>query len=449
MKDNKEELQIIDRLRRGGFWAVLGKAVSVTLGFMASALLARLLPPDEMGLYFLCFSVVSVGAIFCQVGLDRAAVRNVSKSMALGDKALCKKYIFSIVGLFLLVSLVVVGLFNSHLGYFLVVDILDVTLPGIGILWLSIWMVVVGGESIVASVCRGFHDIRLAVLFSGVLRSGFLVVVYFLALFGFLFDTMGIKEILIVSILSSGLSIMIGFFVLRLKILSWPVSSDKPHRRLLISSFPIFLHALLLIVINQSNLWIIGAKANAEDVALYGAAMRLVLLVGVSTSIINAVAPPLISEKHTQGKLHTLEPLLRSATTLCGLPAIFVLLLYMFFAGEVLSIVFGQFYTDAALVLVILSIGELFKVMTGPCSVALNMTGNQVVLLRISLIRVVICILASLIVVEPYGIVGVALVYTLCLIANDTASFLFARQRLGIWTHAGVSGIPDLIKRVV
>jgi len=45
-------------------------------------LLARLLTPDEMGAYFLTFSLVSVSALVAQLGMGQTVVRLVVGAMA-------------------------------------------------------------------------------------------------------------------------------------------------------------------------------------------------------------------------------------------------------------------------------------------------------------------------------------------------------------------------------
>jgi len=72
---------IKEKLLKGGAWAFAGKVVTALSGLAISALLARLLTPEEMGAYFLTFSLVSVAAIVAQLGLTQTVVRLVAESM--------------------------------------------------------------------------------------------------------------------------------------------------------------------------------------------------------------------------------------------------------------------------------------------------------------------------------------------------------------------------------
>ena len=60
--------------------------------------------------------------------------------------------------------------------------------------------------------------------------------------------------------------------------------------------------SLLNFVMIRSDLWILAAFRGPEDVAIYGAAARLVIVVAVPLSIVNAVVQPMISELASAGR---------------------------------------------------------------------------------------------------------------------------------------------------
>lgn len=435
------------RVRRGGAWAIIGKTGIVSIGFAINVILVRFLTAEQMGLYYLAFSVVTAGSIIGQLGLDRSAIRFVSSSMAVNDYARCKTIILNILLLGAGSSIFIASIFYFIAGQWLLSNILKADILIDSLFWLSIWMVAFVVETLIANIFRGFHDIRLAVFCSGLIRSGTLAIILFYIWFTNTVIEFPLESIITYSAAVGTISTLTGMTLLAFKTRQFELGSDNLSGELLNNSLPLMVYALLLYIVTQSNLWILGAFSSKEDVAFYGVAMRMVLLVGVSTSIVNAVVPPLISEKYTQGKLKSIESLIRSATTVCGFPAIVVLIFYIFGAEWALEMVFGDNYVDAALVMVILSVGELIKVLTGPCSIALNMTGHQVILMKLSICRACLTVFFSFMVVDSYGITGVALVYATCLVANDLASFFLAKKYLGIWTHVGVPDINQLFPR--
>ncbi|MEA1866831.1 MAG: oligosaccharide flippase family protein [Thermodesulfobacteriota bacterium] len=73
------------RLLYGGAWAFAGKIITVISSLAVNFLLARLLTPEEMGAYFLTFSLVSVAAMIAQLGLSQTVVRLVAESIGTGQ----------------------------------------------------------------------------------------------------------------------------------------------------------------------------------------------------------------------------------------------------------------------------------------------------------------------------------------------------------------------------
>src|SRR3712207_7596565 len=69
------------RLLRGGGWAFGGKMLVAFTGLASSALLARLLTPEELGTYFLAYSILNVGTSLGALGLTGTVVRLVAQGI--------------------------------------------------------------------------------------------------------------------------------------------------------------------------------------------------------------------------------------------------------------------------------------------------------------------------------------------------------------------------------
>ncbi|HEB68386.1 MAG TPA: hypothetical protein ENI88_02065 [Desulfobulbus sp.] len=54
---------------------------------------------------------------------------------------------------------------------------------------------------------------------------------------------------------------------------------------------------------HKSDLWILGAYASEQEIAIYGAAVRLVMLAAMSLAMVNMVVPPIIASMHAQNDL--------------------------------------------------------------------------------------------------------------------------------------------------
>ena len=73
---------------RGGAWAATSKILLSLVALAINAMLTRLLPPEEIGNYFLLFSLVSVLALISQIGMQQAIVRLIAESRRGGNTPL-------------------------------------------------------------------------------------------------------------------------------------------------------------------------------------------------------------------------------------------------------------------------------------------------------------------------------------------------------------------------
>jgi O-antigen/teichoic acid export membrane protein len=186
----------------------------------------------------------------------------------------------------------------------------------------------------------------------------------------------------------------------------------------------------------------LGAFRSQEEVAVYGAAARLVALISMPLLITNLVLPPIIAEMYVEGKTARLERTLRSFSTLCGIPSLLLLTAFVLLGGPILGLVYGSYYQSGTMVLVLLSAGKLAAVWTGSCGAVLQFTGHQKSMLWINLLISPLFIIGALLVVREYGPIGVASMTAAVTILQNVALVLVAKRKTGMWTHVSLSLAP-------
>jgi O-antigen/teichoic acid export membrane protein len=188
----------------------------------------------------------------------------------------------------------------------------------------------------------------------------------------------------------------------------------------------------------------VGVFRPQTEVAIYGAAAKLVILVAIPLQIINAVVPPLIAEMYAQGKRQELERTLRLAATVSGVPAFLALAAFLVLGAPLLALIYGDYYSAAWTVLALLSLGQLVNVWVGSCGMVLTMTGHQVTMMVLMVISGGLTVAAGLLVVGRYGATGVAAATAGGIALQQILLWLAARSSAGIWTHVafprGVGG---------
>jgi O-antigen/teichoic acid export membrane protein len=187
--------------------------------------------------------------------------------------------------------------------------------------------------------------------------------------------------------------------------------------------------------LNQNiEIWIGGAFLTAVNSSFYSASMRLamqLLLVGIAVQV---VFSPAVSRLWGRGEKGPLQRLLRTGATLATLGMVVGWLPILVAPREVMGLIFGGEFRDAALVLVILSVGSLVNCLTGMCGTALMMSGHEGVPAFMGGITVVGRLVVGLVLVSAFGLVGLAVSAVLFTIVYNVALSVFAARRLGLNT---------------
>lgn len=442
------------RLLSGGAWALGGRMLIAFTGLAISALLGRLLTPEDLGVFFLAFSVVSLCSVLSSLGLETAVVRFVAENLGLGRSGRARSAVSKITALGAL-GTVGVGIAYLLFGSPLIASLFRAPTLSTVAWFMAAWILVLTFQNLLAETFRGFHDIRLATIFSrstagfGSLVAAILITAG-LALLWLFEGRASLMTIMLLAVGSGLASTLLAGWLLRAKVRRLP-SSENPESSMtfgevLSVAWPLLLTNLTLFVLTQADIWIVGAFRPETEVALYGAATRLVTLVIIPLLIVNAVLPPLIAENYARGRTDDLQKVLRVTATLAGIPAFLVLLSFVFVGGPILGLVFGGYYEEGAILLTALSLGQLVSVWTGSCGVTMAMTGHQKVMMIITVFSSGIVVAAGLLSVNYYGVVGVAVTAAAGLALQNISMWLGVRFATGMWTHVALGSLPNMIK---
>lgn len=402
--------------------------------FAVNILIVRLLPPGDVGLYFLLISMVGAGVVLGQFGLKKTVVRLVSSYLATEDKSKAAQIALSCLKVGLLASSFVAllfGLGGSRI-FSVVFDVkVNIAIIAIGATWIFFRAM----KEIIGETFRGYHLIKEASLFSGASEQ-----VFYALFLSLLF--IGIIEPDLFSVMSFGvvaavLSVVLAVRQLYPRIARYSESTDDQIPQIINMALPFFVSGTVLFVFTQVDIWAIGATQSKEEVAIYAAVKRLLFSIFIPLAIINDILPPLISELFEKKQLEKLENMLRGVAFIAALPAMMVLGLFIFEAEGILGFVFGTYYRAGADILIILSLGQVINVMTGSCSNVLAMTGHQSLIMRVNLVTGALTIAACVIIANIAGSVGVAITIAVMTAGQNLVMLVLAKRKVGVWSHVG------------
>ncbi|MBT8363707.1 MAG: oligosaccharide flippase family protein [Deltaproteobacteria bacterium] len=440
----KEPGSLKKELLSGGAWVIAGKGFSAFFSLAVNVLLARVLSPTEYGAYFLALSMVSLVAISGQFGLNRIVVRLVAEALANSrpGKARGSIRIVFFIGIF---SIICIAAFAIKLNGFWLANTVFHSSELASVMHLAFfWCVVLGLQGLVSETFRGFHDIRLATVFGGLVTatvSFFAYLVIFL-----LIRQANLGNAIMVAIGAGGFSLLLAVALLAQKTHTLGHAEPCNLGQILRMTFPLFLTSLSIFALREMHLWILGAFRNEAEVALFGACHRLMNMISIPLLIVNAVIPPKVAELFARGDKVRLERMLRTAATISSIPALLVFFVLLFWSSEVLSLVFGNYYEGGTIVLLIMAAAHTVNVLSGSPGVLLIMSGNEKIIMNFSMFSGVLGLMMTYFSIPRYGFTGAAAGVALSLVGFNGAAWFYCRYKLNIRTHLDVSNLQYLLK---
>ena len=387
--------------------------------FIFYLLVAKKYGVDGFGKFVLAYTFAALISIVARWGIDQVVLREGSKYYSSGNFNAVKRLFWNAFRLISIISIVI------SCVYFLFIPILAERVlnnleyaPILKIFSFAIMpiaLVQYGGEFIRA--------IGRPVLSS--VAQTFLVPFFALVLFFICPIEQDIEITSFVYLIATIIAMLIVLFFC-FKVISKEKSNIKNREfifpiNILSIATPIAWITILTTWLGFSETIILGIFLNPEDLGLYAAALRLVLLVNFIVVAFNSILAPIISVYYHDKKINELVDIILKTTALKLFMSMPFFILYFIFPELLLSL-FGNEFVAASNVLIILAIGVLFNVLTGPVGIILIMTGYVKERRTHVLFSVIINICFAIVLISQYGISGAAISATIGMIVLNATS---------------------------
>ncbi len=423
----------------------MGKVASSFLNLILSALLTRFFSPDNVGVFFLALSISTFFSFFALSGLENTLLRFISEAVGNGQVDRLKSILIKSSVIFILSSIIMVGIVYAGAGNWVAQKVFQSAILGQAAGFVAIWLVLLSWKTLFHAIFRAFQDIRSAVVFGGLLSD--LIVIVLLIFNWVLIREISLNNVFMFVVISGMVNFILAIRGIVVKINGIPGNGDNQvtYREIVEHSWPLMLNAITMYIMTKADLWILAAFRSDAEVAIYGTVVWLVMITSISLAIVNTVLPPLIGRLNVQNEKEKLERLMRTIASVTFLPAFIILIIFIFFGEEVLTFVFGEYYSSGFNILIILCIGQVVNVAAGSCGYSLIMSGYQRTIMAISILTSIIGVSVGILSVQNYGSIGVAVGSTVGVIFQQALMMVSVRYRCGYWTHVS---IPYLLEAV-
>ena len=427
------------RLLSGGSWALLAKCLTLPTGLGIALLLARLLSPSDLGAYFLAMSLVGITAALVQLGLGRAMVRLVASALATHRPGAARQAVRIGITVTALSASAAAVLLVDGLGTWLTElleggERLRIALP-----WIALLVVAFAATELAAEILRGFQDLRAASALTEHLLQRLILLALLWTLWIGAYHPR-VEQVLLLALGAATVAAVVGLVLVRSHV------ADLAHhgarlrpREVLLDGPPFLLLRFNLWLLADAGVWVLGMLRPTQEVAVYGAANQLGLLVLAPLFVVNAVIAPVVAELYSQGRIAKLEQAVRGAAACSLLAAVALVVVLAGFGDLALGLVFGEPYAEGHVVLVVLAVGRALAIAFGSGAIVLIMTHHQREVVAVTAGTSVMALAGFALAAPIFGAVGIATVIALAVAGQSALFALLARRRLGIATWPELS----------
>lgn len=198
-------------------------------------------------------------------------------------------------------------------------------------------------------------------------------------------------------------------------------------------ALPMLLVSGFVLLMKQFDIIMLGIFSNPTEAGIYAVACRISELSAFSLVAINVVVAPMIAEKYAEKKIQELQKIATMAAIgvfVLTLPIVFISVVF----GEQILSLFGLEFKEGYLSLLILVTGQAVNALAGSVGFFMTMTGRQKKAAIIMGGGAVFNIIANLLLIPKYGMVGAAYATALSMIFWNVLMLIKVRKTIGIDT---------------
>jgi O-antigen/teichoic acid export membrane protein len=440
------------RVRRGVTWAAAARIGGGGLALLANVVAARLLAPQDFGRFVLSVSILTICGVLARCGMGRTLIRFTAQNAGIGRPATARN-VLRLGWCVALCSTAGTAMVAVPLQRFAAARWFGLPDTWRFALLIALGIGLVSLVQLAADSLRGLHVLSLSSLLDVQARGPLVNLLFVMLLLGA--GAAGIRLTFeqALAIYVSGLALLLPVSLLALlrcargtlagadRAEASPVATPS-LAGLLVVGLPIMATQLLHLGYARLDIWFVGLYCTADDLALFGAARRLVQVVTMPLMMANFAVMSSIPELHAQGRLAELQRTLQATAALAAAPCVAGALLLLLLPGTILGTLFGTFYAQAAFPLIILTMGQLVGALAGPATAALTMTGRHLAVLVVHFLMTLLLLSTISFVGSRFGMPGIAALSAGVAAAGSITLWLLTRRLLGFWTHAWIRRLP-------
>ncbi len=420
-KKDKETIQYV--LSKGGL-SFLFRMLAMIFSFISMWIITHFYGESVFGTYTVALTVLQIMAMVFAVGIPNAFVR-----FAAGlDSVEKRKGLLIKSGLIILISSLI-----PMLGFYFGADFFSHTVFQKPTLFNYFLVVSFSIPFMIFHEIIGYYFISVKKIISyglffyivpSLLFAVLLIVFYYFNLTGFFTFLAYVSAIVLTVILGLGV-----VFYEKSKITFPEITINK----ILKTSFPMMVSGLFLILLNWTDILMLGRIESESQIGIYNAAFKLGYLALFFVLSMNAIIMPKVADLFYQSNFTEMKKVINRTTQLVIILTVPFAFGIIFF-GEQLLQLFGEGFVSGKTTLILITLGALFNAMTGNVDQILNMTNYQKTVRNVFFLGFLMNVLLNLYLIPIYGIEGAATASLMTNIVVNVVFVIIIKKKLGFFT---------------
>ncbi len=418
---------------RGSFWSLAGNASFKLVSFFYVVLIARAASQDDIGVFYLALSVISLIWVFSDLGISGAFIRYVPYFEGRGEPGKIRNLLKFSYGFITILSLCIVAalfIFADAIGALYS----NASLPE-AIRILSAYILLGNLFRLNYLYLQGIRDIKRSQLFQNI--QNFLKLAFTLILF-YLFGA---------SVVTISAAFVLSF-LFALAASSLPVlrsaakaggGAGLSRRELIYEIVPLGITVAIIqsfsTIISSSDRLIIGYMANplasASLVAVYSMATTLATVLMVFPGSVGNIFLPLVSRLSGMDDAGAMREVMATAQRWSLFISLPIAVVMMAFSGDMLAVFYGPQYASGAAAMSIFTFGLIFSVFSLMASLALTAMRLVRLELYVAAAGAIVNIALNFLLIPVLGIEGAAIASAVSFAISASLLNRYARSRLG------------------
>ena len=398
-------MNIAQKIAKEATISFVGMGFGNTVRYIFTALLARWVGIEYLGIYSLGNAITRFAEVFGKAGLDIGILRYVSMHRGSADERAVRRDIRSTLKIGLVFSLIVM-MFQIALSSWLVSSVFHGS-P------LLRTVIIVNAFSlpftiltlIAAFATQGFKLLKYKIIVTNILSP--LILLLAMVIVYFLFSS---EMAIILPILISAIVSLVAILFFLRKLTGVHFSQIIPARlstTILCFSYPLLFVSIIGTFMHWMDVMMLGYFTDTSTVGLYYPAARTAGLLRTIFLAFISIFAPMISELFAQEKQNEMNSLYQLVVRWIMTLAVPIMIILILFSKKVMML-FGGEYIQASNVLIVLTFATLIQAFIGAGGPALTMSGRPKVNLVNSVIVVVINVILNMLWIPKYEIMGAA-----------------------------------------